>query len=139
MRTLMHRFAIVGATAGCIMAAVSVAAIAQGTDTAANPAPAHPSVPSALHLTDAQRTQVRTALDQEHSDVSFALKTAKSAASFQPAVGAKLPKGVTAHALPRPLIYEVPALREYKYVKFRDQILIVNSLTKEIVDLFPQS
>jgi hypothetical protein len=40
------------------------------------------------------------------------------------------------HALPRPLIYELPILREYAYVKFRDQILLVNPLTTEIVDIF---
>jgi hypothetical protein len=43
---------------------------------------------------------------------------------------------VQAHALPRPLIYQVPILEEYTYVKFRDQILIVNPLTNEIVDMF---
>jgi hypothetical protein len=63
----------------------------------------------------------------------------KSAASFEPAVGGKLPKGVLAQPLPRPLIYELPTLREYTYVKFRDQILIVNPLTNEIVDMFPLS
>ena len=136
--TLVHRFAIVGATAGCMVMAASVAATAQGTGTAANPAPDHPSVPSPLQLTDPQRAQIRAALDQERSDVSFELKTAKPAASAKPAVGDKLPKGVTAHPLPRPLIYELPVLREYKYVKFRDQILIVNPVTDEIIDMFPQ-
>jgi Protein of unknown function (DUF1236) len=114
---------------------LSVAATAEGTDTAANPAPDHPSVPPPLQLSDAQRAQIRTALDQENSDVSFELKTAKPAASFEPTVGTKVPKGVTAHPLPRPLIYEVPVLREYTYVKFRDRILIVNSVTREIVDM----
>ena len=133
----LHRLAIAGATAGYMVLAVSVPATAQGTGTAASPPPDHPSVPPALQLTDPQRAQIRAALDQEHSDVSFA--TAKSAASAKPEVGARLPKGVTAHPLPRPLIYELPVLREYKYVKFRDQILIVNPVTNEIVDLFPQS
>jgi hypothetical protein len=136
MKTFVHRFAIVGVTAGCMVMAMSVPALAQGTDTAANPAPDHPSVPPPLQLTDPQRAQIRAALDQENTDVSF--ETAKSAASAKPAVGAKLPKGVTAHPLPRPLIYEMPVLREYKYVKFRDQILIVNPITNDIVDMFPQ-
>jgi hypothetical protein len=138
MQSFVNRIAIVGATAGCMMMAVPVAT-AQGTDSAANPAPAHPSIPPALHLSDGQRAQVRAAVDQEHSDVNFNSTETKSAATFEPAVGAKLPKGVTAHALPRPLIYEVPVLREYTYVKFRDQILIVNSVTQEIVDIIPQS
>jgi Asp-tRNA(Asn)/Glu-tRNA(Gln) amidotransferase A subunit family amidase len=132
----VHRFAIVGATAGCIVMAVSVTAIAQGTDTAANPIPDRPSVPPLPQLSDAQRGQIRAALNQEHTDVSFA--ETKSAASFEPAVGAKLPKGVQAQPLPQPLISQVPTLREYTYVKFRDQILIVNPLTEEIVDMFAQ-
>src|SRR5262245_42938608 len=103
MRTIVHRFAIVGAIAGCMVMAVSVAATAQGTDTAANPAPDHPSVPPPLQLTDPQRAQIRAALKQEQTDVDFKDKEAKSAASFEPAVGAKLPKGVTAHALPQTL------------------------------------
>jgi hypothetical protein len=134
----VHRFAIVGATAGCIVMAVSVAAIAQGTDTAANPIPDQPSVTPLPQLSDTQRAQIRAALNQEHTDVSFEEKETKSAASFEPAVGAKLPKGVQAHALPGRLIDEVPILREYTYVKFRDQILIVNSLTNEIADMFAQ-
>jgi Protein of unknown function (DUF1236) len=138
MRAFVHRFAIVGATAGCIVMAVSVAAIAQGTDTAANPIPDQPSVPPLLQLSDSQRAQIRAALNQEQTDVSLKEKATESAASFEPAVGAKLPKGVQAHALPQPLIYEVPTLREYTYVKFRDQILIVNPLTEEIVDMFAQ-
>jgi Protein of unknown function (DUF1236) len=137
VRSFVHRFTVVGGTAGCIVMAVSVAAIAQGADTAANPIPAQPSAPSPLQLSDAQRAQIRAALKQEQTDVSFNEKETKSAASFEPAVGAKLPKGLVAHALPRPLIYEVPILREYTYVKFRDQILIVNPLSTEIVEIFP--
>jgi len=139
MPTFVYRFAIAAATAGCIVMTVPVAATAQGTGTAANPAPDRPSVPSPLQLTDAQRAQIRAALDQAHTDVDFKDKATKSAASFEPRVGAKLPKGVTAHALPQALNSQVPVLREYKYVKFRDQILIVNSVTNEIVDMFPQS
>jgi Protein of unknown function (DUF1236) len=137
MRAFVHRFAVVIATAGCIVMAVS-AAIAQGTDTAANPVPDHPSVPSPLQLSDAQRAQIRAALNQEQTDVSLKDKETKSAASFEPAVGAKLPKELKGHALPQQLVYELPALGEYTYVKFRDQILIVKPLTNEIVDIFGQ-
>ncbi len=72
--------------------AVSVAAIAQGTDTAANPIPDQPSVPPLLQLSDAQRAQIRAALNQEQTDASFNMAT-EPAASFEPAVGANLPKG----------------------------------------------
>lgn len=137
MQAFVHRFAIIGA-AGVMVMTMSVAAIAQGTESALNPITIRPSVPP-LHLSDAQRAQIRAALDQEHSDVSFQLKKAKSAASFKPAVGAKLPKAIQAHPLPRPLIYQLPILKRYTYVKFRDQLLIVNPLTKQIVDMFPQT
>jgi Protein of unknown function (DUF1236) len=145
MRIFVHRFAVIAATAGWVAMAMPMAAMAQGANTmaqgantTANPIPARPSVPP-LQLSDMQRAQIRAALKQKHSEVSFALKKTKSAASFEPAVGAKLPKGVQSHPLPRPLIYQVPILKEYTYVKFRDQILIVNPLTKKVADLFPQS
>jgi hypothetical protein len=138
MHSIVHRFAIAAATIACMLMAAPVAAIAQGTGTAANPAPDHPSVPTPLQLTDPQRAQIRAALDQEHTDVNFEEKETKAAAAAKPAVGAKLPKGVTAHPLPQVLISQVPVLREYKYVKFRDQILIVNSVTTEIVEMIAQ-
>jgi len=139
MSSFLRRPTSVSAVAVC--AALVLAATAAGqnppTSTAANPPPAQASVPP-LHLTDAQREQVRAALRDRHTSVSFNLKSAKSAESFEPAVGAKLPKGITAHALPPPVIYDLPVLKQYKYVKFKDQVLIVNPMTKQIVDLFAQ-
>jgi Protein of unknown function (DUF1236) len=137
MQVFGHRFAIVAATAGCIVMAVS-AAIAQGTDTVANPIPVRPSVPPPLQLSDAQRAQIRAAINQEHTEMSAdEFKKMKSAASFEAALGAKLPKGILAHALPQVLTDELPSLKEYDYVKFHDQILIVNPVTTEIVNMIP--
>lgn len=96
----------------------------------------HRSAP-ALHLSDSQRARIRQAVGPEDTDVSFALKPTKSAASFQPSVGAKIPNAVKGHTLPPPLIYEMPALKQYKYVKFKDQVLIVDPMSRKIVDLFP--
>ena len=75
----------------------------------------------------------------EDTEVSFALKSAKPAANFEPSVGAKLPKALTAHALPRPLIYQMPILKRYTYVKLKKQIVLVNPMTREVVDVFPES
>jgi len=136
MQTFVHRLAIVGAIAGCIVTAVSAGAIAQGTESAANPVPDYPSGPPPLQLSDAQRAQIRAAVNQENTDVNDDIKKLKSPAD--PAVGAKLAKGLQAHPLPRPLIYEVPVLKEYTYLKYQDQILIVNSITQEIVEIIPQ-
>jgi hypothetical protein len=46
---------------------------------------------------------------------------------------------VKAHPLPRPLIDQLPELKQYTYVKFKDQILVINPMTQKIVDLFSQS
>jgi hypothetical protein len=96
-------------------------------------------MPPPLELSEARRAQIRQAVMREHSDVSFALKSAKPAQDFQPAAGAKLPKGLAAHPLPRPLVNELPVLKHYSYVKFRDDILIVNPMNKTIVQVIPQS
>jgi hypothetical protein len=124
-----------------LCAAIALATTAAGqnapTATAANPPPVQASVPP-QHLTDAQRDQVRAALRGTHTSVSFNLKSAKSAESFEPAIGAKLPKAINPHPLPQPLISKLPVLKQYDYVKFKDQVLIVNPMTKEIVDVFTQ-
>ena len=73
------------------------------------------------------------------TEVSFALKNAKAAQSFQPSVGTKLPKGLSLHPLPQPLIADIKPLQPYAYVKFKDRVLIVNPMTRVIVDMFPQS
>ncbi len=62
--------------------------------------------------------------------MSFALKNAKGTQNFQPSLGAKLPKGLGLHPLPQPLVAKI---------KFKDQVLIVNPMTRLIVDMFPQS
>jgi hypothetical protein len=133
MTASIRRLALAAAVAcGSSMLLMPVA----GQPSVASPTPIHPSVPT-LHLSDADRAKIRTAVAQENTGVSFALKASKGAESFVPALGAKLPKGVTPHPLPRPLIYELPVLRQFKYVKFKDQVLIVNPISNEIVDLFP--
>src|SRR5262249_12078050 len=37
------------------------------------------------------------------------------------------------------LVAEIKPLEHYTYVKFKDQVLIVNPMTRVIVDMFPQS
>ena len=96
------------------------------------------SVPP-LALSQAQRQKIRAAVRSEDTEVSFALKNAKAAQTFQPSVGAKLPKGLGLHPLPKPVVAEIRPLEHYTYVKFKDQVLIVNPMTRVIVDMFPQS
>ena len=100
--------------------------------------PQNPTLPK-LNLTNAQREQIRKGVLVEHTEVEFHLKATKAVKDFTPAVGAKLPKGVTGHSLPSAVLSEVPQLRDYKYVKMKDQVLIVNAMTKTIVDLFSET
>jgi hypothetical protein len=93
--------------------------------------------PPPLKLSEAQRQQIAKTVASHDTDVSFALKNAKKAANFTPKIGAKIPKGLKAHPLPRALYSQMPALKEYKYLKFKDEVLIVNPMTKKIVDMFP--
>ncbi len=93
--------------------------------------------PPPLNLSDAQREDVRHAVDLHGISVSFALPQTKSAQNFSPSVGGKIPNGLKPHALPRPLIYRIPVLRSYEYLKFKDQVLIIDPMKRTIVDMFP--
>jgi hypothetical protein len=100
--------------------------------------PQNPSLPK-LNLTNVQREQIRKTVLTEHNEVEFRLKATKPAKDFTPAIGATLPKGVKAHSLPTQVLSQIPELRDYKYVKMKDQVLIVNGMTNKIVDLFPET
>jgi hypothetical protein len=100
--------------------------------------PANPPLPK-LHLTNPQREQIRKAVLTEHNEVQFRLATTKSARDFTPSVGAKLPKGVKAQSLPEPVLSQIPELRDYYYVKMKDEVLIVDGMTGTIVDMFSET
>jgi hypothetical protein len=100
--------------------------------------PQNPSL-SKLNLTNAQREQIRKAVLAEHNEVEFRLKAAKPAKDFNPVVGATIPKGVRAQSLPTPVLSQIPELRDYMYVKLKDQVLIVNGMTDKIVDVFSET
>jgi hypothetical protein len=98
----------------------------------------NPSVPP-LALSPAQRTKIQQAVRSEDTEVNFALKEAKSTQNFEPSIGAKVPGALKLHPLPQPLIYETLPLKRYTYLKFKHQVLIVNPMTRKIVDMFPES
>lgn len=100
--------------------------------------PQNPSLPK-LNLTNAQREQIRKAVLTEHNEVEFRLKATVAAKDFTPSVGAKIPKGVKSQSLPTPVLTQMPDLRDYMYVKMKDQVLIVNGMTNKIVDMFPET
>jgi hypothetical protein len=100
--------------------------------------PQNPSLPK-LNLSNLQREQIRKAVLTEHNEVEFRLATTKSAKDFAPTVGATIPKGVKAQSLPTPVLSQMPELRDYMYVKMKDQVLIVNGMTNKIVDMFSET
>jgi hypothetical protein len=93
--------------------------------------PQNPSLPK-LNLNDDQRQQIRQTLLTKHTEV-------KSAEDFTPKIGAKLPTDVNPDALPSELTQQVPQLADYGYAKMKDQILLINELTSDIVDVIPES
>jgi hypothetical protein len=97
-----------------------------------------PPIPP-LYLTDADRQTIREALADQDTEVTFQLKKTKPLKDFTPALGEKIPSHLPEHALPRELLQQMPMLADYKYVKADKQVLIVNPMTKKIVDRFPET
>ena len=91
-----------------------------------------------LHLSDAQRARIAEVLATKDTEVDLNLKEHKDSKSFEARIDEKVPKDLKAQAFPLPLITEMPATREYAYLKFKGEILIVNPLTGKIVDMFPE-
>jgi len=83
-----------------------------------------------LKLTDAQKARVVQAIKGENTLV-------KVPEGFTPAIGAHVPiqSKLPGHPLPRPLVYEVPVLKNYYYVKLDDQVLIVDPMTKQVAEI----
>lgn len=131
--------------AGAVVAlAVSVAAVAAGQNSGAieqtipPPVSQNPALPP-LHLTDDQRAKIRQVLNDANTEVQFSLKSNKPAQSFEPSVGAKIPAGLKPHTLPPPLLDEMPVLKRYSYLKFKHQVLIVDPLSRKVVDMFAEA
>jgi hypothetical protein len=100
--------------------------------------PQNPTLPQ-LNLSNPQREQIRKAVLTEHNDVGFQLTEEKAAKDFNPAVGATLPTGLWPHGFPPPILLSMPALRDYGYVKMKAQVLIVDGMTRKIVDVFSET
>src|SRR5262249_51626133 len=66
----------------------------------------------------------------------FHFKTAKGAKCLEPSAGKKVPSRSKLPPPPQPLIYRMQPLKRYTYIKFKHQVLIVNPMTRKIVDMF---
>lgn len=103
-----------------------------------NLVPQNPSPPQ-LHLSAAQREQIRQTLLTKHTEIEFKLKTTQAAKNFIPKIGAKLPPSVKSDGLPSDLTGPIPELADYGYAKMKDQILLVNAMTGQIVDIISET
>ena len=109
--------------------AVAAPAVAQGpapSNTVAGDVPPKPP----LKLTDEQKARVAQAINGQDT-------LAKLPAGFAPAIGARAPSedAVPEYPLPRPLVYDVPVLKQYYYVQLNDQVLIVDPMTKTVAEI----
>jgi len=97
--------------------------------TVADPIPAKPP----LKLTDAQKQRVAQAINGTDT-------LDKLPDGFTPAIGAQVPaqEKLAAHPLPRPLVYEIPALQQYEYAQLADSVLIIDPMTRTVADIVPR-
>jgi len=142
MRQLAHRAALAGMVLACLGSAATAAAQTanQGAVVQSVPPPVSQNltVPP-LHLSDAQRNQIQQALRGENTEVTFGTKTTKPTEGFNPTVGAKIPASLKPHTLPPPLLSQMPELKRYTYLKFKHQVLIVDPMSRKVVDVFPEA
>ncbi len=140
MRQISTHAILAGALASLLAAAPAAAQDTRGAveQTIPPPVSQNPSVPP-LHLTDEQRAKIGQVLSGVNSEVDFQLKSNKPAQDFAPSVGAKIPNGLHPHTLPPPLLDEMPLLKRYAYLKFKSQVLIINPLSRKIVDMFAEA
>lgn len=110
------------------LAAPAAAQLHSRTHTVADPIKSKPP----LALSKEQQARVVAAVSKEDT-------LDKLPEGFEPAVGAKAPtqQKLNAHPLPRPLVYEVPVLKQYYYARLPDRVLIIDPVKKEIAAILP--
>ena len=140
MRQLALRAALVGALAslGCIATAAAQTGNQGAINQSVPPTVSAKPVPP-LHLSDAQRNQIQQGLHGENTEVTFGTKTTKPTESFNPTVGAKIPASLKPHTLPPPVLSQMPEMKRYTYLKFKHQVLIVDPMSRKVVDMFPEA
>jgi len=140
MRCLLTRASI----AAVLVLSVSIPAVAAGPNSGAVEQTIPPPVaqnpePPPLKLSDDQRAKIRQAVSGENTEVQFSLKSNKPSEKFEPSVGAKIPACLKPHTLPPPVLADMPALKTYTYLKFKQQVLIIDPMSRKIVDMFSET
>jgi len=134
MRQVLTRASL----AGTVLAlAVSVPAVA--VEQTIPPPVAQDQKPPPLRLSDDQRAKIRQAVSGENTEVQFSLSETKPAEGFAPSVGAKIPDGLYPDSLPPPVLAEMPVLERYTYLKFKQQVLIIDPMSRKIVDMLSEA
>ena len=75
----------------------------------------------------------------DQTEVTFGLKTMKPTQNSNPSVGEKIPTSLKPHTLPPPLLSQMLELKRYTYLKFKNYVLIVDPMSRKIVDMFPEA
>lgn len=117
------------------------AAVMQSNTTgSATPVPQSVKLPP-LKLTDQDRQKIRDALTKQNDRIALTKKSTQEEKDFKPAVGGKVPAGFAKQgdALPQELVREIPTLKAYSYLVYNNQIMIVDPMSKKVVDVFPAS
>lgn len=116
------------------------AVMQSATSGSATPVPQNVKPPP-LNLTDQDRQKIRDAVTKQNDQTTLTKKSSKAEKDFKPAVGVKVPSGFAkkSDALPQDLVRQIPALKEYSYLVYNNQIMIVDPMSKKVVDMFPAS
>jgi hypothetical protein len=130
MRHIRHELALV-ATACALGIGPSVAEeTGTAPKTSANPVETTAANKSKLDLSDEQRQAIMDAVVRQDAHQA----TPKE---FKAAIGSDVPRTLDLHALPRPLVYDIPALKEYMYAHLDRNVVLVDALEKKVVVLIP--
>jgi hypothetical protein len=90
-----------------------------------------------LQLTDDQRQRIRAAIADDKTDISFKDDATKGEKDFIPKVGATLPAKLPMQPMPPSVAAAVRPVSNFSYVKLKGQVLIIDPISKKVVDMFP--
>jgi hypothetical protein len=118
-------------TAGTIVLSVfaffaaAVAAIPVYAQTSAMPPGVSAPGPQ---LTPGQRSAIFSAVSKDDAKATPSL-------AFNPVIGNKVPPSIALFALPANTLVDIPAVRSYEYTFVKNQVVLVDPTTMEVVDI----
>jgi len=95
----------------------------------------NPSAPHALRLTDAQKAQIRTAVDARPSSADFPLGSSAGTPPYKPVLGAVVPLALQGQTFPHPVVDDIPVLKEYLYVKLSDAAVLIDPMNNKVAEI----